>query len=491
MGDGQGAMGVYHWHPSPLYMPAPVIAIAIFVAVFAVATLRKVHLGILMFPTACAVGVLLAGMPLREVVGGFPLNIMVLLAGVTYFFGIAQVNGTIDRLIGTVVAHAGSRPVVLPFVFFGLAGAVAAMGSPQGGLVLAPVGMPVARRSGMDPVLMSVAINAGISSGGFAPTSLFGIVSYRIAREAGIDLNPFTLLAVVTLANLALVIAALVMFGKHRGRAINVDGLRSAGTSTTATTSTTPATFDVVSVAPSCSSQQPSASSRQDHPVEMTSAAALEGVRTVTAPRLRLERHHIATMACMIGLVVSVIACAASGIDPDIGVIAFGFGALLALIDPKFGALAIPKIDWSTVFMVGGIVTFVGVLQKMGSVNLLGHSAMNVGTPLVAALLICAIAGLVSAFASTTGILAALVPLAVPLATSGDIAGWALICALGACASIVDVSPFSTTGATLIASAAETERSRLRVLLTRWGMSMVVVGPVVLVPLLVILSRLM
>ena len=142
-------------------MPAPVIAIAIFVAVFAVATVRKVHLGILMFPAACAVGVLLAGMPLREVVGGFPLNIMVLLAGVTYFFGIAQVNGTIDRLIGTVVAHAGSRPVVLPFVFFGLAGGVAAMGSPQGGLVLAPVGMPVARKSGMDPVLMSVAINCG------------------------------------------------------------------------------------------------------------------------------------------------------------------------------------------------------------------------------------------------------------------------------------------------------------------------------------------
>ena len=453
-------------------MPAPVIAIAIFVAVFAVATVRKVHLGILMFPAACAVGVLLAGMPLREVVGGFPLNIMVLLAGVTYFFGIAQVNGTIDRLIGTVVAHAGSRPVVLPFVFFGLAGGVAAMGSPQGGLVLAPVGMPVARKSGMDPVLMSVAINAGISSGGFAPTSLFGIVTYRIAREAGIDLNPFTLLAVVTLANLALVIAALVMFGKHRGRAIKVD----------------PDTFDVVSVAPSCSSRQPSASSQEDHPVEMTSGVALKGVRTVTAPRLSLERHHVATMACMIGLVFSVIACAVSGIDPDIGVIAFGFGALLALIDPKFGALAVPKIDWSTVFMVGGIVTFVGVLQKMGSVDLLGHSAMNVGTPLVAALLICAIAGLVSAFASTTGILAAVVPLAVPLASSGAIPGWALICALGACASIVDVSPFSTTGATLIASAAEDERARLRVLLTRWGMSMVVVGPVVLVPLLVILS---
>ena len=93
-------------------------------------------------------------------------------------------------------------------------------------------------------------------------------------------------------------------------------------------------------------------------------------------------------------------------------------------------------------------------------------------------------AGLASAFASTTGILAALVPLALPLAQSGTVPGWALICALGVCASIVDISPFSTTGATLIASAAEGDRPRLRHLLLRWGLSMIVAGPIVLVPLL-------
>jgi di/tricarboxylate transporter len=54
------------------------------------------------------------------------------------------------------------------------------------------------------------------------------------------------------------------------------------------------------------------------------------------------------------------------------------------------------RIDWSTVFMVGGIVTFVGVLQKLGAVDLLGQSAMNAGSPLLAALIICMIAGLVS-----------------------------------------------------------------------------------------------
>ena len=51
---------------------APVGALVIFVAVFGLATWRGVHLGLLMFVAACAVGPSLAGMTLREVIGGFP-----------------------------------------------------------------------------------------------------------------------------------------------------------------------------------------------------------------------------------------------------------------------------------------------------------------------------------------------------------------------------------------------------------------------------------
>jgi di/tricarboxylate transporter len=176
-------------------------------------------------------------------------------------------------------------------------------------------------------------------------------------------------------------------------------------------------------------------------------------------------------------LILTVITGFSLGFQPDLGVIAFGLGAVLALLYPEDGAEGIRRIDWSTIFMVGGIVTFVGVLQHMDAVNLLGHAAMNVGTPIVAAFVICMIAGLVSAFASTAGILAALVPMAVPLAQSGGVAGWALMSANGVCASIVDASPFSTTGALVVASAAEIERPRLKSLLMRWGLSLVVVGP--------------
>ena len=123
-------------------------ALAIFVAVFVVAAVRQVHVGVAMFAAACGVGVGLAGLPLRTVVSGFPVSLMVLLAGVTYFFGIAQTNGTVDRVISAVLRLVGERTALLPAVFFALTGGISSMGSPLAGLVMAPIGLPLPR----DPV---------------------------------------------------------------------------------------------------------------------------------------------------------------------------------------------------------------------------------------------------------------------------------------------------------------------------------------------------
>lgn len=432
----------YHRHR----MAVPVAALAIFVAAFALATARRAHLGIVMLPAAAATGVWVAGMPLRDVTGGFPVNILVLLVGVTYFFGIAQVNGTVDRLIVAVISRTGARPTALPVVFFLLAALASAMGSPQAGLVLAPIGMPVARRAGIDAMLMAVALNSGISAGAFAPTSLFGIVTHRVARQAGIGLDAFTLLAVAIGTNLVLLAAALVVFRRSPAEARALQ-----------------------------------ASAFPIEPATAGPGGAVTGHG--------FEPSQRATMACLIGLVVSIIGCAMWGLEPDIGITALAFGAALTLLYPSLGPRAFARIDWSSALVVGGIVTFVGVLQRVGAVDLLGRGALGLGSPMVSAVLVCAIAALVSAFASTTGVLAALVPLAVPVAASGEVAGWALIAALGVCATIVDASPFSNTGATLVASAAENERPRLRSWLLRWGLAMVVAGPVILVPVLVLLSR--
>lgn len=457
-------------------MGLQIAALAIFVGVFVVATLRKVHIGVLMFATAAAVGVWMAGMSIDKVVAGFPIGILVLLVGVTYFFAIAQANGTVDRIIEAAISKVGDKAFFLPIAFFALTVGISAMGSPLAGLVMAPLGMPLAKKYNIDRMLMGLAIGSGLSAGGFAPTSLFGIVTYGTAQAAGVQLSPLALFAVALAINLLLLAAAYVLFG----------GFKLLKTRTT---------NGFGGNVPSFSASRPTPS----HPFERDGSAArgrqgaaqtvqvLDGPRALPpAAAAKLDRNQVVTVLCMAGLVVTVILMACLGTNPDIGVLCFAFASVLTLFDPKSGKTAVSKIDWSTVLLVGGIITFVGVLQNMGAVALLGRAASVVGTPLLAALVICAIGGLVSAFASTTGMLAALVPLALPLVASGDIAGWAVIAALGVCSSIVDVSPFSTVGATFVATVDEDERPRMTRLLTRWGLSMVVVGPLVLVGALVL-----
>ena len=175
------------------------------------------------------------------------------------------------------------------------------MGSPQAGYVVMPLAMPAARRSGVDPMLMAVAINAGISAGGLAPTSLFGIVTNSTARQAGIDFNPLTLLAAAIVANVALIAAATWLF---------------PGSS--------------LATAPRDSATEPAATSA------------------------RFTSQQIVTLTGITGLILSVITGFWLGLEPDIGVIAFGFGAALALVYPEAGAEGIRRIDWSTILMVGG-----------------------------------------------------------------------------------------------------------------------------------------
>ncbi len=440
-------------------MTAQLIALAIFIAVFAIAAIRNVNIGIVMFPVACVVGLWLADLSLTEVIGEFPLSILVLLVGVTYFFGIAHSNGTIDWLIQAALSRVGNRDALFPAVFFALTAVISAMGAPLGGLVMAPMGMSIAHKRGIDPMLMALAMGAGLSAGAFAPTSLFGIITWGTANEAGIALSPLLLFGVAVALNLVLLAVAYVMFG--RKKRVNAQA---------------PA-FSEAMVARATALPQYGGSTLDIGDNDDDELVAPE----------RPTGMQILTIAMMLVLIAAVVVMSLLGMTPDIGVLGYGLGAIAALLDASSGKKAMSRIDWGSVLLVGGIITYVGVLTEMGVVDLLGEGAVHLGSPLVAAVLLCAAAGLISAFASTTGMLAALVPLALPLIAEGGIPGWALICAIGVCASIVDVSPFSTVGATYVATTVDEEaRPRMTKLLTRWGLSMVVVGPIVLTLVLIL-----
>ena len=190
--------------------------------------------------------------------------------------------------------------------------------------------------------------------------------------------------------------------------------------------------------------------------------------------RVALTAPRLATLAGLVALVV-----AALVFDLDVGLAAITVAVLLSVVWPEQSKQAITQITWPTVLLICGILTYVGVLQAMGTITWAGDSVAGVGAPLIAALLICYIGAIVSAFASSVGIMGALIPLAVPFLLRGDVSAVGLIAALAVSATVVDVSPFSTNGALVLANAKNVDRERFFRQLLVYGAIVVAAAPLV------------
>ena len=146
----------------------------------------------------------------------------------------------------------------------------------------------------------------------------------------------------------------------------------------------------------------------------------------------------------------------------DVGVCAFALGSLLLLLAPHRHKEATGDISWPAVLLVCGMLTYMSVLKDNGTLALLGDAATSLGMPLLAALLLCLIVGLISAFGSSIGTLGIALPIAFPLLATGHLSGAGFVIALAFCSTVVDVSPFSTNGVIVLAQAQVPDKQRFQ-----------------------------
>ena len=117
------------------------------------------------------------------------------------------------------------------------------------------------------------------------------------------------------------------------------------------------------------------------------------------------------------------------------------------------------QVAWPEIMLITGVSTYVAVLEHMGTIDFVGDSVAGLASPLLAALLLCFIGAVVSAFASSTAVLGSLIPLAVPFLQAGTgVSAIGFIAAMAVASTIVDVSPFSTNGALVLANAQGIDR---------------------------------
>jgi len=462
-----------------------VVSILVLALIFLIATLLPIHMGVLAIAAAFVVGMFVldgaADEKVDTLVAGFPGDLFVILAGVTLLFAIAKNNGTVDWLVHRAVQSVRGRVVFIPWVFFAVTAVLTAFGAvvPAAVAIIAPIGMGFARRYGINQVLMGLMVINGATAGGFSPLSIFGTITNQVVSRSDLEGSPLFLFLASLVFNVILGVITFALFG---GR--ELFGKRDAGDGTLVDT-----TADDADVDGGTGSSGTRSSDMRPGPAEQTGTAA-RGTTTTQRPDddvehtpvTTLDLHRTMTVVGLLGLAIG-----ALFFELDVGFSAFVVASILSIADPQGAKGAVGQIAWPTVLLVCGIVTYVSLMETIGTIEWLGAEVATVGAPLIAALLICYIGGVVSAFASTTGILGALIPLAVPfLQGDSGVGAIGLITALAISSSVVDSSPFSTSGSLVVANAPEEDRDRVFKRLIQWGFTMVAVAPLVTWAVLVV-----
>jgi Na+/H+ antiporter NhaD/arsenite permease-like protein len=409
--------------------------------VFAVGTFTSTNLGALAFVATFLIGTSVLGEDVDTLLSGFPIDLFMLIFGVTYLFGIAAVNGTLDWLVGRLVRLVRGNASVLPALLFVLVSAAASAGAlaPSVVAIFGPVSLRLARQMGISRALVAIMVVQGANAGALTPIGGLGPLVNGIVERNGLDLSSITLFLLNYAFNAVFAAAAYVIFGL---------------------------------------------AARARRPLPVPAHAGARGTTTTLpdpAPTTEAPADETPTLNTARGFTLAGIAALAVGIlvlGLNIGLLSLSIAVLLQLAFPAAAAGALARVSWPVIVLICGVVTYVEMMQRAGTIDAAGNTIAGL-SPVLAVFLLSIAAAFISAFASSAGTIAAIVPLALPLVAAGGIGGTAVIAAIAICTIAVDASPFSSTGALAVSSAHPDEERQVFRALLRWSLSLVVVAPVV------------
>jgi len=408
-------------------MTPELVSIIALILLFVVGTLLPINMGALGFVAAWLVGMYALGLTEREIISGISGDLVLTLVGVTYLFAIARNNGTVDLIVRGAVRMVGGRVALIPWVMFAVTAVLTAIGaaSPAACAIVGPIALGFAGRHRINPLMMGMFVVHGAQAGGFSPISIYGVITNSVMAENGLPVNEVAIFLSSLLVNLAIAVALYFALGGRQLASRRVE---------------------------------PELDDLTDDPIgggTTNSGGTTTGgggtateTRTTVTPRLA---DQIITLVAF-----GAVAFVALVFERNIGFAAITAAVILTALFPKEQKGAIKQIAWSTVLLVAGVSTFAAILNEAGAPEAVGTWAAGLGTVLIGALVLCYVGGITSAFASSTALLPIIVPIAIPLIATGQVSAVAVVAALAVASTIVDVSPFSTNGALMVANRPDT-----------------------------------
>src|SRR5262245_18702440 len=404
------------------------LSVAALVVAILISCFTTVNVGVLAIAMAWIVGVYIGKMPVATVMGGFPSQLFLTLAGVTLLFTLAQVNGTLDRLAHHAVRVCRGHRGVVPIMFFLLAAGLASIGpgNISTAALVAPMAMTTAMRADIPLFLMAIMVGNGANAGSLSPLAPTGIIVNGLMARIGM-----TGLAVETylsnlLAHRFVAFAGYFVFG----------GLRRFA----------------------------------EH--KSVPADALPPGEADAA----FEARQWFTLAIVAALIVSVIF-----FNVNVGMGAFLAATILVLTRSASDKEAIKRMPWGVIVMVCGVTVLIALLEKAEGIGLISSWLTKMSTPDSVTGVVALITGAISVYSSTSGVvLPAFLPMVPSIAQQlGGANAVGIAMSMNVGGHLVDVSPLSTIGALCIAAVHGDDSRRLFNQLLAWGLSMTVVGAII------------
>lgn len=418
------------------------LAVGLLVIAFVLTTVLGLNLGALALVCTLAVGVLALHLPAEELLAEFPGDVFVILVGTTYLFTMARRNGTIDFLISKLVSLVGARPAIVLWIMFVVTGVLAALGAVFAVAMIAPVALALATRYRISSFVMGLLVVHGWGAGVLSPISVFGVIVNSVLARGGMTGSPLQVFFVSALANTLVAVVVFAVWLIRRSRKPGQDGVAADAVS------------EGSGQAPDTAGQAPD-------------TAGQEGRRQKTV--------YAVTLGALVTLVVAVV-----GLGAHVGLTAFACAFVLALLQPQVSKAALGEVPWGVVLLVCGVFTYVALLERIGTIDTVADFITSSSQPTIAVLIACYVGAVVSAFASSTGIISAIIPLILPVLAVSDLSPATVAAALAVAMTIVDVSPLSTNGALIVANAPAGQRDALFRRLLFYGLAMAAVAPVLL-----------
>lgn len=422
------------------------VAILALVALFVIGTVLPINMGALAYVAAWLVGMYSLHLSEKEILAGVSGDLILTLIGVTYLFAIAKNNGTVDLIVHSAVRAVGGRVALIPWVMFAVTALLTAIGaaSPAACAIIGPIALGFAARYKISPLMMGMFVVHGAQGGGFSPISIYGTITNSVMEQNDLPSSELTIFLSSLVVNLVMATILFFALGGRRLMAQRVD----------------PDAPDTV---------------EEDlHRGGASVPARGTGTLTQTGTQaLGVRRDQVLTLVAFVGVaLVSLV------FDKNIGFVAITAAVILAMMSPNEHKDAVRQIAWPTVLLVAGVSTYAAILTEAGSPEFVGKWAAGLGAAVIGALILCYVGGVVSAFASSTALLPVIIPIAVPLITGGGVSAGFFVAALAIASTIVDVSPFSTNGALMLANKPDTisEPVYYKQILT-YSMIVVLVGP--------------